>query len=71
MSCSCQWYRVCDAGALRAEPLATLMSCAVKNKKEENRPSLGRPKRPPRRNTRRISRGRGGLAPDGWGANRP
>ena len=30
MSCSCQWYRVCDAGALRAEPLATLMSCAVK-----------------------------------------
>ena len=31
MSCSCQWYRVCDAGALRAEPLATLMSCAVKN----------------------------------------
>ena len=24
MSCSCQWYRVCDAGALRAEPLATL-----------------------------------------------
>ena len=29
MSCSCQWYRVCDAGALRAEPLATLMSCAV------------------------------------------
>ena len=20
----CQWYRVCDAGALRAEPLATL-----------------------------------------------
>ena len=29
MSCSCQWYRVCDAGALRAEPLATLLSCAV------------------------------------------
>ena len=27
----CQWYRVCDAGALRAEPLATLLSCAVKN----------------------------------------
>ena len=26
----CQWYRVCDAGALRAEPLATLLSCAVK-----------------------------------------
>ena len=25
----CQWYRVCDAGALRAEPLATLLSCAV------------------------------------------
>ena len=25
-----QWYRVGDAGALRAEPLATLMSCAVK-----------------------------------------
>ena len=28
----CQWYRVCDAGALRAEPLATLSlftSCAV------------------------------------------
>jgi len=24
------WYRVCDAGALRAEPLATLLSCAVK-----------------------------------------
>ena len=23
-------YRVCDAGALRAEPLATLLSCAVK-----------------------------------------
>ena len=35
MSCSCQWYRVCDAGALRAEPLATLMSCAVKRKKAE------------------------------------
>ena len=28
----CQWYRVCDAGALRAEPLATLLSCAVKKK---------------------------------------
>ena len=28
----CQWYRVCDAGALRAEPLATLLSCAVKRK---------------------------------------
>ena len=27
----CQWYRVCDAGALRAEPLATLcLACAVK-----------------------------------------
>ena len=26
-----QWYRVGDAGALRAEPLATLLSCAVKN----------------------------------------
>ena len=25
-----QWYRVGDAGALRAEPLATLLSCAVK-----------------------------------------
>ena len=25
-----QRYRVCDAGALRAEPLATLLSCAVK-----------------------------------------
>ena len=28
----CQWYRVCDAGALRAEPLATLLSCAVKTR---------------------------------------
>ena len=27
-----QWYRVGDAGALRAEPLATLMSCAVKKR---------------------------------------
>ena len=27
-----QWYRVGDAGALRAEPLATLLSCAVKRK---------------------------------------
>ena len=27
-----QWYRVCDAGALRAEPLANLLSCAVKKK---------------------------------------
>ena len=30
----CQWYRVCDAGALRAEPLATLLSCAVKNRSQ-------------------------------------
>ena len=31
----CQWYRVCDAGALRvAEPLATLLSCAVKTLRE-------------------------------------
>ena len=36
MSCSCQWYRVCDAGALRAEPLATLMSCAVKTTSRHN-----------------------------------
>ena len=30
----CQWYRVCDAGALRAEPLATLLSCAVTTTRE-------------------------------------
>ena len=36
----CQWYRVCDAGALRAEPLATLMSCAVKSKKKAKDPHV-------------------------------
>ena len=30
----CQWYRVCDAGALRAEPLATLH--ILRGQKKEN-----------------------------------
>ena len=34
----CQWYRVCDAGALRAEPLATLLSCAVKTDNASSSP---------------------------------
>jgi len=54
MSCSCQWYRVCDAGALRAEPLATLMSCAVIIKIRAYRGIfVRRPKLLVRRSTRR------------------
>ena len=30
----CQWYRVCDAGALRAEPLATLYILRGQNRKK-------------------------------------
>ena len=31
----CQWYRVCDAGALRAEPLATLLSRSRKKSPDD------------------------------------
>ena len=32
----CQWYRVCDAGALRAEPLATLYILRGQNAKQNS-----------------------------------
>ena len=58
----CQWYRVCDAGALRAEPLATLYILRGQNIETEKRSFKNKNRK---EQGKEIARGGGAVTPKG------